>query len=54
MQAMGSRLTRQMVEMETRLDAKIDRVNKELSAEIAGAYGLHEQRITRLEAAVGA
>ena len=60
MQAMGSRLTRQMGEMETRLnakidslDAKIDRVKNELSSEIAGADGLHDDRIERLEAAVG-
>ena len=49
MQAMEKRLNAKI----DALSLKIDRVKNDLSAEIAGSYDLHEERIKRLETAVG-
>ena len=48
-----SGLKTDMREMETRLIGQITAAKNDLKNEIAGAYGLHDDRIGRLESAVG-
>ena len=53
LKAMETRVNAKIAGVEQRLSSQIERVRSELKDEIASSYNLHEERIERLEVAVG-